>query len=633
MAETMAGSSPAQRWIGLLSLSLGALGVVYGDIGTSPLYALRECFHGPHALPATAANVYGVLSLIVWSLVIVISVKYVGLILRADNEGEGGILALMALVAAPNGERKGSNRLALVFIGLFGAALLYGDGMITPAISVLSAIEGLGVATPTLQPYVVPITIAVLVGLFAFQRHGTEGIGYVFGPIMLVWFLVLAVTGLWHIASHPRVLVAINPIHAMDFFAANGWHAFLILGIVFLVVTGGEALYADMGHFGRTPIRMVWFSVVLPALLLNYFGQGALVLEHPGFAVSPFYHLVARWAQYPMVLLATTATVVASQAVISGAFSLTMQAVQLGYLPRVEIQHTSGSEYGQIYIPLTNALLLLSTVALVIGFGSSSRLASAYGVAVTTTMVITTLLAYVAMRELWRWSWPIALLAVSAFLAVDLSFFAANIVKVLDGGWFPLLVSLAIVTVMTTWRRGREILAQRIARSPETFEEFFEQIDNDPPALVRGTEIHLYSNSDRVPSTLLRNVRHNRVIHEQIAIVTVVIERKPIVRSENRLEVKRPRKNFFRIRVHYGFLQTPHVPRALAQSTLDDLVLDPETTTYVLGRETLLATTRPGMALWRERLFAFLSRNAARATSFYRIPPKQVLEIGAQIEL
>jgi KUP system potassium uptake protein len=629
----MASSRSSQRWISPLALSLGALGVVYGDIGTSPLYALRECFHGPHAVAATIVNVYGVLSLIVWSLVVVISVKYVALILRADNEGEGGILALMALVADPAEKRNGAGQLALVFLGLFGAALLYGDGIITPAISVLSAIEGLEVAAPALDPYVVPITIGVLVGLFAIQRHGTAGIGFIFGPIMLVWFLVLAGTGLWQIVANPGVLVALNPWYAVTFFAANGGHGFLILGIVFLVVTGGEALYADMGHFGKRPIRLAWFSMVLPALLCNYFGQGALILRHPEWVVSPFYHLAADWAKYPLILLATTATVVASQAVISGAFSLTMQAVQLGYLPRLEIRHTSESEFGQIYIPLINTLLLLTTLALVVGFGSSSRLASAYGVAVTTTMVITTALAYFAMRKLWHWSMPLALATAGAFLVVDLSFFSANIVKVLDGGWFPLLVGLIVVTVMTTWRRGRAILARRIAETAVSYEEFFEQLDEDPPTRVLGTEIHMYSDPQRVPTTLLRNVRHNRVIHEQIAVVTIVVDRKPVVRSEHRIEVERPRKDFFLIRVHYGFLQTPNIPRALAQSKLEDLDLDPQTTTYILGRETLLATTRPGMALWRERLFAFLSRNALRATVYYRIPPKQVLEIGAQIEL
>ncbi len=616
-----------------LGLSLGALGVVYGDIGTSPLYAFRECFFGHESVGVSDANVFGVLSLIVWSLIVVISLKYLVLIMRADNDGEGGILALMALVVntASDGPRR--NRLGLVLVGLFGAALLYGDGMITPAISVLSAIEGLGIAAPVFLPYVVPITVAILIALFAIQRHGTQRVGMLFGPLMVVWFAVIAGLGIYHIIRNPVVLEAFNPAHAVAFFVANGWAGFLILGIVFLVVTGGEALYADMGHFGKLPIRVVWFSVVLPALLLNYFGQGALVLRDPSHISNPFYHLASGWMLYPLVALSTAATVVASQAVITGAFSLTMQAVQLGYLPRVSIRHTSESEYGQVYVPLANTVLAICTVALVFGFRTSGNLASAYGVAVTTTMVITTMLAYFAMRNLWNWSVGAAVLTTAALLVVDLSFFAANIVKVPDGGWFPLLIGLGMVTIMTTWRRGREIRGDRITDISMSYDDLFALIDKEKPARVPGTEIHLYSNPVKAPHTLLRNLRYNHVLHEQVVIVTVITAKHPYVRADHRLMIDKPREDFMRIRIHYGFFQTPNVPRALAQCAAEGLKLDAASTTYIVGRETLLATKRPGMAIWRERLFAFLSRNALQAVPFYHIPPDQVLEIGAQIEL
>ena len=618
----------------LLTLCLGALGVVYGDIGTSPLYAVRECFHGPHALPVTPGNVLGVLSLILWSLVVVISVKYLALILRADNEGEGGILALMALIN-PNGAGRGSLRgWMLVMLGLFGASLLYGDGMITPAISVLSAVEGLEVATPLFRAYVVPVTLVILVTLFLFQYWGTARIGRAFGPIVLLWLLVLTVLGVVAIARAPGVLAAIDPSHAVRFFHANGWHGFMILGIVFLAVTGGEALYADMGHFGRRPIRLSWFSLVLPALVANYFGQGALLLRTPQAAVNPFYHLAPQWALYPVVLLATLATVVASQAVISGTFSLTMQAVHLGYLPRMEIRHTSATEYGQIYVPFVNWALLLCTAGLVLGFGNSSRMASAYGVAITTAMVITTVLAFFAMREIWRWRLPLAVLATLGFLIVDLSFFGANIVKVADGGWFPLLVGAALLVVMTTWRRGRQILGDRIREQSMSFEDLFGEMDEDPPHRIPGVEIHLYSNPEGVPPALLRNLRHNRVLHERVVVVTLVMEREPFVdESEGRVQTALLREGFCRITLRCGFMEQPDIPRDLARCEDLAIDLDSPETVYVLGRETLLAAERPGMAIWREKLFAVLSRNAGRATRFYQIPADRVLEIGAQIEL
>jgi len=621
------------------ALSFAALGVVFGDIGTSPLYALKACFHGMHSVELTEVNVLGVLSLITWSLILVISVKYLLLVMRADNDGEGGILALTALVAragepTSSGGRNNHNHFALVLIGLFGAALLYGDGIITPAISVLSAVEGLDVATPVFRPYIVPLTIVILTGLFFLQSVGTQGIGSVFGPIMLVWFAVLAVTGLVQIVGNPAVLAAVDPTHAVRFFHANNWTSYLVLGVVFLVVTGGEALYADMGHFGKRPIRIAWFALVLPALLLNYFGQGALILGDAHHAVNPFYHMVPGWLLYPMVCLATIATVIASQAIITGAFSLTMQAIQLGFLPRLEIRHTSESEYGQVYIPVVNVLLYVFTVAVVFGFGSSERLASAYGVAVTTTMVITTLLAYLAMRKLWQWNLAVSLLVTLALLVIDLSFFLANMAKFFEGGWFPLVVAALVFTVMTTWQSGRELLRKRLSANTPSYKDFLAEIDANPPVRIPGTEIHLSRNLSHVPTALTHNVKHNRVMHKQVAVVGILFEKRPFVRSEERVTVEVLRPDFFRILICYGFLQRPNVPRALTVKELEQLRMDPETTIYVLGRETLIPTRRrPGMAVWREWLFAVLSRNAFRAADYFHIPLQQVLEIGTEVEL
>jgi len=610
---------------------LAALGVVYGDIGTSPLYALRECFNGPHAVEPTAANVLGVLSLTTWSLILVVSIKYLVLILRADNRGEGGILALMALAVPPTAERRGSYTLLL--LGISGAALLYGDGMITPAISVLSAIEGLTVATPVLEPYVIPLTVAVLVGIFALQRRGTGALGALFGPITVAWFCCLAVLGLAALTRAPEVLAAVNPVHAGRFFSENGGRGFLVLGSVFLVVTGGEALYADMGHFGRRPIRLAWFTVVLPALLLNYFGQGALLLRDPALAVNPFYHLAPSWALYPLVALATAATVVASQAVISGAFSLTWQAVQLGLLPRVRVIHTSGDEIGQIYIPLVNQGLLVATVALVLGFRTSSNLAAAYGVAVTGTMVITTILAFTVMRRLWEWSLPLAAALTGFFLAIDAAFLAANLVKVADGGWFPLLVGAGGVLLMTTWRTGRRMLVERLREESVSLEELKQRVEAARPARVPGTVIYMTGHPDLVPAALRRLLRVFNALHEHVVFVTVVAERVPRVEAGHRLEVQPLGLGFFRVTARYGFLEQPNVPRAVSQCREQGLVIDPSVAIYVLSPETLIASPHPGMALWREKLFAFMAMNAARATGFYRIPPAQVLEVGGQIEL
>jgi KUP system potassium uptake protein len=614
----------------IVGLTLLALGVVYGDIGTSPLYALRECFNGAHPVPPTHANVLGVLSLIFWALVIVVTIKYQVYVLRADNRGEGGILALMALVRP---EVSGRSQWILVSLGLFGAALLYGDGIITPAISVLSAVEGLEVTTPVLHPFILPITIGILIGLFMVQRRGSGGIGAVFGPIMIVWFTVLVGLGVAGILREPSVLAAVNPLHAVRFFARNGVHGFLILGTVFLVATGGEALYADMGHFGQTPIRIGWFWMVFPALLLNYFGQGALLITNPQASVNPFYLLAPSWALYPLVALATIATVIASQAVISGAFSLTRQAVQLGYLPRVEIVHTSSAEIGQIYIPGINWLLMIGTIGLVLAFRSSSHLAAAYGVAVTTTMLITTLLAFmVAWR---RWHWPLwaALVVTVLFSIVDIAFFGANMVKVHQGGWFPLAVGALVYILMSTWQRGRQILAARLAKDAFPFAEFVANVQPDSPPRVPGTAIFMARNADATPSALLHNLKHNKVLHEKVLLLTVMTEEFPQVPKGERIEMQDMGKGFYRVVAHYGFMQIPGVPDMLDSLRAEGLELDLMRTSFFLSRETLIPSKRPGMALWREKLFAVMSRNALRPTDFFRIPVNRVVELGVQVKL
>ncbi len=620
----------------LAVVSMAALGVVYGDIGTSPLYAIRECFFGEHAVSVSPQNVLGVLSLILWSLLLVISTKYLVFILRADNRGEGGILALMALIHPEHSPAKVRTRRGqwlLIALGLFGAALLYGDGMITPAISVLSAVEGLEVATPIFRPYVIPLTVGILIGLFLFQRRGTEGVGAVFGPVTLVWFATLAGLGVTAIVKQPRVLAAVNPVWALEFFARNQGRGFLVLGAVFLVVTGGEALYADMGHFGARPIRLTWFSIVLPALLLNYFGQGALLLAEPTTAHNPFYHLAPDWALYPLVVLATAATVIASQAVISGAFSLTMQAVQLGYAPRLSIEHTSAETMGQIYMPQVNWVLMVATIGLVLGFRTSSNLAAAYGVAVTTTMVITTVLFYVVARELWGWRrWAIGGLCAS-FLVVDVSFFGASMVKVAQGGWFPLLVAAGIFTLMTTWRTGRKILASRLRAGVVDVSRFLAEGGIEKLPRVPGVGLFLTSNPDGVPVVLLHNIKHNKVLHQKVVLFTISNEDVPTVAPAERLEVSDLGQGFYRLIARYGFMESPNVPRILRLAKERGLDVDPNQASFFLGREHLIATEKPGMALWREKLFVLMSRNAQGATTYFRLPPNRVVELGAQIEL
>jgi len=617
----------------LLALSLGALGIVYGDIGTSPLYAMRESFEAHGGLDVVEENVLGILSLIFWSLVVVISIKYLVFVMRADNHGEGGILALTALIAPRKGRVPGRTRWILILIGLFGTALLYGDGMITPAISVLSAVEGVRVATPVLEPYVIPTAVVILLGLFLIQRHGTGTVGSVFGPVMILWFSTLALLGLTHIATAPRVLAAINPVHAARFFSAHGFHGFLALGSVFLVVTGSEALYADMGHFGKRPIQLSWYFVVLPALLLNYFGQGALLIHRPEAITNPFYLLAPSWALWPMVLLATAATIIASQALISGAFSLTMQAVQLGYLPRVRILHTSAHEVGQVYIPSVNWVLMVATIGLVVGFRSSAGLAAAYGIAVSMTMVITTLLFFVVTRERWRWAVPLAAAVSGGFLVVDLAYFGANVFKIPDGGWFPVVVGLLIFTLMTTWKRGRELVARRLRAGELPIERFIASIAKKPPLRVPGTAVYMFSRTGATPPSLLANMRHNEVLHETIVVLSIVTEDVPRIPPARRTEVWPLGLGFYQVVLRYGFLEEPDVPRALAELVHPELGIDPRDTTYVLGRETVLATERPGMALWRERLFALMARNATNAARFFKLPADRSLEIGMHVEI
>lgn len=626
-------SHAAPRGRYLFTLAVAALGVVYGDIGTSPLYALRECFHGEHAIAPTPENIMGVLSMVFWSLVLVISGKYITFVLRADNQGEGGILALTSL-ATPIKILSKTERWPLVLLGIFGAALLYGDGMITPAISVLSAVEGLDTATPIFTPYVVPITIVILVGLFVIQSHGTGGVGRIFGPVTFVWFITIGGLGAVEIARHPQVLASINPVHAIDFFRINGWGGYFILGTVVLAITGGESLYVDLGHFGRRPIRIVWFAVVMPALLLNYFGQGALLMVEPEAAANPFFLLGPDWALYPMVALATCATVIASQAVISGAFSITMQAVQFGFLPRLTILHTSSREFGQIYIPSVNWALMVACIVLVLGFESSSNLAAAYGIAVISTMTITSIMFSVVARQRWNWPRPVVVAVVGVFLAIDLSFFGANIVKVPHGGWFPLVAAAAVFTVMTTWKAGRRTLTQLLLANALPFEKFMENIRKDPPLRVPGTAVFMNGNVSGTPAALLHNVRHNHVLHERNIVLTATTRQVPRVEPEDRVQVERPGDGFWRVIVSYGFTEEPDVPTVLANLNLPDLPLDLSQITYFLGRETLIATKHVDhMAPWREKLFVTMQRNATNATSYFRLPSNQVIELGSQVEI
>ncbi len=617
---------------GLTTLALSAVGVVFGDIGTSPLYAMKEAFHGEHGFAPEETNIFGILSLVIWSLFIVVSVKYVLFIMRADNKGEGGIMALMALArgAFADNARLGRTVLAL---GVLGASLFYGDSMITPAISVLSAVEGLEVGTPALAPYVLPVTISVLIGLFWIQSAGTAGVAAWFSPIMCLWFVSLAALGVSGILREPSVLWAFNPAYAWSFFAHHKLVAFFALGAVFLAVTGGEALYADLGHFGRRPIRLAWFALVLPALLLNYLGQGALLLDQPEAVRNPFYLLAPQWAFYPMVALSTCATVIASQAVISGAFSITRQAIQLGYCPRLQVNHTSSTAIGQIYLPSVNWGLCIGTIGLVLGFQSSSSLAAAYGIAVTGTMAIDTLLVSAVVYHVWKWS-PIAVgVGLASMLSIDLAFLGANALKIPHGGWVSLLGGGLLFTLLATWKRGREVLAARLQADKIGLESLLYGLGEAPPLRVPGTAVFLTALTEGAPHALLHNLVHNKVLHERVVFLTVRTHDVPWIDRAQRVEVHPMANNFFRIIVHYGFKDEPDIPAALALCKVHGVDIDLMETSFFLSRETMIPSRRPGMALWRERLFVQMASNAESAMEYFKIPTNRVIELGTQLEL
>jgi len=614
-----------------LYLALTAVGIVYGDIGTSPLYAIKECFNPVHGLPPNHDNVLGILSLIFWSLIIVVTIKYHIFIIRFDNEGEGGILALMELVRPKH--KKGAVTFIIVTLGLFGAALLYGDGIITPAISVLSAIEGLNVATPLFEPYIIPLTLIILFLLFYFQKKGTAGVGVIFGPITFIWFLCIAVLGIGAIVNNPEVLNAVNPEYAVNFFLHNGFLGFVVLGSVFLVMTGGEALYADMGHFGHKAIQIAWFSTALPSLMINYFGQGALLLKQPSAVENPFYFLAPNWALYPMVVLATMATVIASQAVISGAFSLTQQAIQLGYLPRVRIIHTSTEEKGQIYIPQLNWALFIAIVVLVLEFRSSSKLAGAYGVAITTTMVITTMLAFVAMRKLWKWSIFLSLSVTLFFLVMDLSFFSSNLLKLFQGGWFPLALGIVIYFIMTTWNWGRKLLLNEIMRETQPIERFIDEFMSTRIVSTPGTAIYMSSNPKGTPPALVKNLKHNRILHKQIIVLSIIFEKVPHVNTEEAIIIDNPTEGFYRVIAKYGFMDNADIQEIIAILNKKGILVRIEKSTFFLGRELIMVKEKSGLIRFRKKIFTLLSKNSQRVTEFFNIPNDRVFEVGSQIQI
>ena len=627
----MKENNDSLKYKGILALS--ALGVVYGDIGTSPLYALKESFHHTHDLAVNAANIYGILSLIFWSLIIVVSIKYLIFIVRADNQGEGGVLALTALLGTITLRSPKILRI-LTLLGIFGTALLYGDGIITPAITVLSAVEGLEFAAPKLHDYIIPITIVILIGLFSIQRHGTSTVGKVFGPITLTWFVVLGILGVYKILDRPDILMAMNPVYAVKFFLLNEWRGFVVLGSVVLVVTGGEALYSDLGHFGKSPIRTAWFVVVLPCLILNYFGQGVLLLETPKAIESPFFLMAPSWALWPLVILATVSSCIASQALITGVFSITMQAVQLQYIPRVTIHHTSSEEFGQIYVRTVNFLLMISCIALVITFKSSSNLAAAYGIAVTTTMVITTILFYFIARYSWNWHWLAAGSLCGFFLIVEGAFWGANLLKIVQGGWFPLVVGAIIFTIMTTWHKGRQILSARMLEIILPLNDFLSHIRKTPPQRVPGVAVYMSGHPQYTPPTLAQSFKHFQCIHEHLIFLFVQTLDIPHVPESNRVKLQDIGPHIYKVVIQYGFMDLPNVPHAMKGLTLHGgLNFDPDACTYFLGREHIIATNREGMSLWRERLFAMMSRNAQPATHFFQIPRSRVFEIGSMIDL
>ena len=612
-------------------LALGALGVVYGDIGTSPLYTVQATFAEP-GIAASEANILGALSLIFWALLMVVSLKYVVFIMRADNRGEGGIMALTALAQRCT---QGNPRVrwGIMSLGLLGAALFYGDGVITPAISVLSAVEGLKVAAPPLEHYVVPVTVLIIIALFVVQPRGTAKVGAVFGPVCVIWFTSIAALGVVQIVEHPHVLLALNPWYALEFFRNNGMFGFLALGSIVLAVTGTEALYADMGHFGKAPIRFAWFTFVSPALVLNYFGQGALLLSDPAAISNPFYLAVPRPLLYPMIVLATVATIIASQAVITGAFSMTREAIQLGLAPRMEIRHTSRETLGQIYLPWINRALLVLIVSAVIGFRSSANLAAAYGIAVTGTMAITTCLALIVARRLWHWTGVTVAAAGLVFLTIDFGLFSANAVKIEHGGWFPLVLGAFVFVIMTTWRRGRDLVLRELKQSGLALEPFIDSITSHPPLRVPGTAIFLTANAHGVPNALLHNLKHNKVLHERNVLMTVETLETPVAEYGERTEITALGHEFYRVIIRFGFAEDPDIPAALDRCETKGLGFDMMDTTFFISRETVVATDRPGMPLWRDKLFAFLARNASSATAFFRIPGNRLIELGTQVEI
>jgi KUP system potassium uptake protein len=616
----------------LAALTLAAIGIVYGDIGTSPLYTLKTIFDPTHGLALNEANLLGVISLVVWGLIIIVSLKYVALVLRADNKGEGGVMALMALALSslPKSSRSYSG---LMMIGVFGAALFYGDSVITPAISVLSAVEGLEVATPAMKPYVVPLTIVVLVLLYAGQRHGTGGIGRWFGPVMVVWFGALATMGVVNIVNNPEVLAALNPWYAIQFIVNNKGIAFIALGAIVLAFTGAEALYADMGHFGKRPIRVAWFAIAFPALALNYMGQGGLLLAHPEVISNPFYQQLGAWSIYPLVVLSTIATVIASQATISGTFSMTKEAIALGFLPRMRILHTSASEKGQIYMPAVNWLQLVAVLLAVIGFGSSENLAAAYGIAVTATMLATTILTYFVIRYRWRLNLLLCLLATGFFLAIDLAFFSANALKLMHGGWFPLTMGVVLFTVMLTWKRGRALVFNNLQKHAIPLEAFLESLFVSPPERVDGTAIFLRAESDGVPHAMLHNLSHNKVLHSRVIFLTTHITDQPWVPVMEQVEVMPLGHECYQLNVKFGFKDEPDIPAVLAQCMRFGLEFNMLQTSFFIARQTVISTPGGGMSPWREQLFVAMSRNARDAADYYNIPTNRVIELGTQVEI
>ncbi len=614
-------------------LVIGAIGVVFGDIGTSPLYALKTAFSPEHGIPLSPTSVMGLLSLITWSMVWVIALKYLVVMMRADNNGEGGILALLALSLR---EVKSERRLrwTIIAVGIFGAAMFYGDSMITPAISVLSAVEGLEVATPAFSPFVLPITIGILTGLFVIQRHGTARMGAHFGPVTLLWFIAIAAAGVVHIVQYPGVLAALNPAAAVTFFELYPLQGFLVLGAVFLALTGGEALYADMGHFGKKPIRIGWFCVVMPALLLNYYGQGAFVLQDPTGIKNPFFLMLPQWALLPMVGLATCATIIASQAVITGAFSVTRQAILLGYIPRLEIEHTSSREIGQIYIPFINWSLFVAVVLLVLGFQRSESLANAYGIAVAATMVIECVLAWVVARRIWKWPWWMDARVIGSMLAIDTIFLASNATKIASGGWFPLVIGSAIFAMLVTWRRGRSIMARRLDEQGIPLKPFLESLAGSPPTRVEGSAIFMTSSTTAVPHALLHNLKHNKVLHEKTVFLTIVTHDVPVVPAEDRVQYERIGAGFYRLEAWYGFQEQPDIDEILNSCRVRyGLGFDLMDTSFFLSRDTVIPAEMPGMAKWRDHLFAWMMRNSTRATDFFHIPANRVVELGTHVEI